>query len=105
MSLLRGLYLVLAAIGASLPIFQYMEWARYDWSTEERLTSLWFVVHAVESLAPETVVMLGALIIWIIAEVAVRRNLTALVAIPVALLLGVACGFPLYLFLRTRPVA
>ena len=35
---------------------------------------------------------------------AVRRNWSALVAIPATFLIGVSCGLPLYLFLRTRPV-
>jgi hypothetical protein len=46
-----------------------------------------------------------ALTIWIVAEVAARRNWLALVAIPATFAIGVSCGLPLYLFLRTRPVA
>ena len=41
---------------------------------------------------------------WIVAEVAVRRNWSALWAIPATALFGPGCGLPLYLFLRTRPV-
>ena len=45
-----------------------------------------------------------ALTLWIIAEVAVRRNWEALLAIPATYLVGVSFGLPLYLFLRSRPV-
>ncbi|MCP3971721.1 MAG: DUF2834 domain-containing protein [Rhodobacteraceae bacterium] len=46
----------------------------------------------------------AALCVWIVAETWVRRNWWALVAIPATFLVGLSCGLPLYLFLRTRPV-
>lgn len=47
----------------------------------------------------------AALSLWVLAETWVRRNWIALVAIPLACLVGLGCGLPLYLFLRTRPVS
>ena len=44
------------------------------------------------------------LTILIIAEVAVRRNFLSLIAIPATFCIGVSCGLPLYLFLRTAPI-
>ena len=44
------------------------------------------------------------LTIWIIAETWVRKNWIALLAIPATFCIGVSCGLPLYLFLRSRPV-
>ena len=44
------------------------------------------------------------LTVWVIAEVAVRRNWLALIAIPATFGIGVSCGLPLYLFLRSAPV-
>jgi len=44
------------------------------------------------------------LTVWIIAEVSVRRNWRALIAIPATFCIGVSCGLPLYLFLRSAPV-
>ena len=44
------------------------------------------------------------LTIWIVAEVAVRWNWSGLLAIPATFCIGVRCGLPLYLFLRTRPI-
>ena len=46
----------------------------------------------------------GLLTIWVLAEVAVRRNWVGLLAIPATFCIGVSCGLPLYLFLRTAPV-
>jgi hypothetical protein len=43
-----------------------------------------------------------ALTVWIIAETGVRKNWLALWGIPATWCIGVSCGLPLYLFLRTR---
>ena len=46
-----------------------------------------------------------ALTVFVISEVSVRRNWIALWAIPATFCIGVSCGLPLYLFLRTRPIS
>ncbi|AXC48793.1 DUF2834 domain-containing protein [Paracoccus suum] len=43
------------------------------------------------------------LVVWSGLEVMVRRNWLALLTWP-ALLLGMGCALPLYLFMRSRPV-
>jgi len=45
-----------------------------------------------------------ALTVWVVAETTVRRNWLALIVLPVTLGIGISCGLPLYLYLRTRPV-
>jgi hypothetical protein len=43
--------------------------------------------------------------IWILAEVYVRKDYwVAPIAIAVTFALGLPCGLPLYLYLRTRPI-
>jgi len=44
-----------------------------------------------------------ALAVWCLAEVYVRKNWVALAALPATWALGIGCGLPLYLFLRTAP--
>ena len=44
-----------------------------------------------------------ALTVWIVVETASRRTWAHLVAIPATFCIGVSCGLPLYLFLRSRP--
>lgn len=44
-----------------------------------------------------------ALGVWCVAETMVRRNWAALIAVP-ALMLGVGCALPLYLFMRSARV-
>lgn len=50
-------------------------------------------------------VTLSAFALWATAETWVRRNWIALIAVLLGAGLGLAVGLPLYLFLRTRPVA
>jgi hypothetical protein len=40
----------------------------------------------------------------VLAETLVRKNWEALLAIPATFMIGVSCGLPLYLFLRSRSV-
>ncbi|MRX49124.1 DUF2834 domain-containing protein [Paracoccus sp. S-4012] len=46
----------------------------------------------------------AVLVVWCGLETQVRRNWEALLTLP-ALILGTGCALPLYLFLRSRPVA
>ena len=68
------------------------------------LIDAWYVNAATTGLTWDLTIAALALTLWIVAEVRVRRNWLALVAIPATFGIGVSCGLPLYLFLRTRPV-
>jgi len=72
--LIRWIYLALAVWGAIHPMYYFVQWF---------MAEGW-------SLS--------------VAEVAVRRNFIALVAIPATFCIGVSCGLPLYLFLRAKPI-
>ena len=49
-------------------------------------------------------IALAALAIWCLVETMVRRNWLALLTFP-AMMLGIGCALPLYLFLRSRRIA
>jgi len=84
MSLLRAVYLALAAWGAA--------WAGLNlWSGQGI------------RLGGDVLVAEIALFVWCMAEVYVRKNWEALIALPATFGLGIGCGLPLYLFLRTAP--
>ena len=68
------------------------------------MVDAWHVNNATSGLVWDLTVAAVTLTIWIIAEVATRRNWIALIAIPAAFCIGVSCGLPLYLFLRSAPV-
>jgi hypothetical protein len=104
MSRLRIVYLLLAIWGAVHPMLYFHGWLaahQFDLTT---LLAAWTANDAVTGLSLDLVISAVALIVWILAEVAVRRNFGALWAVPATLFIGVSCGLPLYLFLRTRPV-
>lgn len=96
---LRLIYLGLATLGAVQPVRQVL--AAFS-AHGAGLAGAW---PAGLGLAPDMVIAAIALTVWIIAETAVRRNWLALIAIPATFAIAVSCGLPLYLFLRTRPVA
>lgn len=104
MSVLRLLYLGLAIWGAVHPMMYFVAWFQANGADFAGLLDLWTANDAVTGLGLDLMIAAIALILWILAEVAVRRNWSALIAIPATCLIGVSCGLPLYLFLRTRPV-
>ena len=89
MPILRLIYLSVAIVGTILPIRGFL--------TEPTLS--------VSGFSTDMAITAAALTVWIIAEVYVRRDYwVALVCIPAIFAIGVSCAFPLYLFLRTRPI-
>jgi len=101
------IYLVLAVAGTVLPVwFNLSVLVRTDWATLLQITdwrayadSYYLTIHW------DLIIASLAIIVWVSAEVAVRRNWVALIAIPATVLIGISSGLPLYLFLRTRPLA
>lgn len=104
MSPLRMLYLALAVWGTIHPMYYFIGWFNENgWSLME-MVDAWHANLATSGLVWDLTVAAVALTVWIIAEVATRRNWIGLLAIPATFGIGVSCGLPLYLFLRTRPV-
>ncbi|WP_163849002.1 DUF2834 domain-containing protein [Pseudooceanicola aestuarii] len=104
MPVLRMAYLALAIWGAIHPMAWLVTWfADQGWSLAGLLTA-WQVNAATTGLVWDLMIAAIALTLWILAEVALRRNWIALLAIPATMFIGVGCGLPLYLFLRSRPV-
>ena len=68
------------------------------------LIDAWYVNASTTGRVWDLTIAATALTVWIIAETVVRKNWLALVAIPATFCIGVSCGLPLYLFLRTRGV-
>jgi hypothetical protein len=104
MSPLRMIYLGLAVWGAIHPMYYFIQWFQTNGYDIMAMIDAWHANAASSGLVWDLTIAAIALTVWIIAEVATRRNLIALVAIPATFCVGVSCGLPLYLFLRTRPV-
>ena len=105
MSGLRVLYLLLALWGAVHPMYWFVTHMQETGTGLSGLIDAWYVNASTTGLTWDLTIAAVTLTVWIVAEVSVRKNWTALVAIPATFCIGVSCGLPLYLFLRTRPVA
>ncbi|MGC1503440.1 MAG: DUF2834 domain-containing protein [Sulfitobacter sp.] len=104
MSSLRMIFLGLAVWGAVHPMYYFITWFSENGLDIMGMVEAWHVNTATSGLVWDLTIAAIALTVWIVAEVAVRRNWGALIAIPATFLIGVSCGLPLYLFLRTAPV-
>lgn len=104
MTPIRMIYLALAIWGAIHPMFYFIRWFRENTWDIMAMVDAWHVNDATSGLVWDLTVAAVALTVWIIAEVFARRNWSGLIAIPATFCIGVSCGLPLYLFLRSRPV-
>jgi hypothetical protein len=104
MSPLRMVYLALAVWGAIHPMYYFVQWFMANGFDIMAMVDAWHVNAASSGLVWDLTVAAVTLTVFIIAEVAVRRNWSGLLAIPATFCIGVSCGLPLYLLLRTRPI-
>ncbi|MEL7163996.1 MAG: DUF2834 domain-containing protein [Pseudomonadota bacterium] len=104
MSVLRLIYLALAIWGSIHPMYYFVSWFQENGWSIMAMVDAWHVNNATSGLVWDLTIAAVALTVFIIAEVAVRRNWLALIAIPATFCIGVSCGLPLYLFLRSRPI-
>ncbi len=104
MSPLRMIYLGLAVWGAIHPMAHVLPWLQENRWNLGALPAAWHANAATTGLVWDLTIAAIALCVFVLAETWVRRNWVALVAIPATFCIGLSCGLPLYLFLRTRPV-
>jgi hypothetical protein len=105
MSRLRMAYLALALWGAVHPMAYFVTWFVLQGGVDlGAMIEAWHVNAATSGLVWDLTISALALTLWVLAETSVRKNWLALIAIPATFCIGVSCGLPLYLFLRTRPV-
>lgn len=104
MSFLRLIYLALAIWGAVHPMYYFVTWFQAEGWDLGKMVEAWHANAASSGLVWDLTIAAVALTVFIIAEVSVRRNWIALIAIPATFGIGVSCGLPLYLFLRSAPV-
>ncbi|MGB0499527.1 MAG: DUF2834 domain-containing protein [Rubricella sp.] len=99
---LRLTYLALAILGTIVPMFYFVSWFNeFGWSLAG-MVEAWNVNNATTGLVYDLTIAAVALTIWIIAESIARKDWWGLAAVPTIYCIGVSCGLPLYLFLRSR---
>lgn len=103
--MIRWVYLGLAVWGAIHPMYYFVQWFQSEGWNLMAMVDAWHVNAATSGLVWDLTIAAVALTVFIVSEVAVRRNFVALIAIPATFCIGVSCGLPLYLFLRAKPIA
>ena len=103
MTPLRAVFLALAVWGAIHPMYYFVSWFNANGWSLAGLIDSWDVHDGTHGLVWDLTIAAIALTVWVIAEAVKTRNWIALSAVPATFCIGVSCGLPLYLFLRTRP--
>ncbi len=100
MSKLRMFYLVMSIIGAVVPMIFVLGWAQGNALTG--LLSAWAASGASAGLMWDLILSASVFAVFALSECIARRDYFPLVALPATVMIGLSCGLPLYLFLRTR---
>ena len=101
---LRHFWLACAVFGAVWPMMAFLPYLSSNgWDLNEMIAR-WMENDAVLGVTRDMLVTAIVFNLWILAEVAVRRNWSALLAIPATWCIGVSCGLPLYLYFRSKPI-
>ncbi len=103
MSKMRATYLLLAVVGAVLPMSYLAPWIVENGLSVGGLITAWQQNAAATGLFWDLVISAFVLTIWVLADTLPRNNRLPLLAIPATFLIGVSCGLPLFLYLRTGP--
>ena len=105
MTPLRMIYLALAVWGAVHPMYWFVSYMRETGTGLSGLIDAWYVNASTTGLTWDLTIAAITLTVWIIAETVTRKAWVGLLAIPATYCIGVSCGLPLYLFLRSRRAA
>ena len=101
---MRPVWLALALWGAVHPMYWFVTYLSQNGYSFGAMIDAWYVNASTTGLVWDLTIAAITLTVWILFEAITRRNWAALVAIPATFCIGVSCGLPLYLWLRSRPV-
>ena len=99
---MRYVFLLLAIVGTVLPMYYFVSWFEEFGYDLGAMVEAWNVNDATTGLVYDLTVAAVTLLIWIIYETVTTKRWLNLVAIPATFCIGVSCGLPLYLWLRSR---
>lgn len=103
MSPLRLVYLALAIWGAIHPMYWFVTYMVETGTGLSGLIDAWYVNASTTGLTWDLIIAAITLTVWILVETWTRKAWIGLIAIPATYCIGVSCGLPLFLFLRSRP--
>jgi hypothetical protein len=99
---IRWVFLALAVWGAIHPMYWFLTYMSETGTGLSGLIDAWYVNASTTGLTWDLTIAAIALTVWIIVETARSKAWVNLIAIPAIFGIGVSCGLPLYLFLRSR---
>jgi len=103
MTPLRILWLALAIWGSVHPMYWFITWfVQNEWSLMA-MVDAWHANAATTGLVWDLTIAAVALTLFVLVETWQTRRFLGLLAIPATFCIGVSCGVPLYLFLRSAP--
>ena len=102
MTPIRMIYLVLAVWGAVHPMYWFVRHMHETGTGLSGLIDAWYVNASTTGLTWDLTIAAIALTLWVMVETMQRRAWRNLIVIPATFCIGVSCGLPLYLFLRSR---
>ena len=98
----RAIFAALALWGAIHPMYWFVSYMNQTGTGLSGLIDAWYVNAATTGLTWDLTIAALTLTVWVLFEALPRRNWLALAAIPATFAIGVSCGLPLYLLLRSR---
>ena len=98
---LRFIYLILAIWGSIHPMYYFISWFNENGYNIISMIDAWHANSATSGLVWDLTIAAVTLTVFIVIEVVRHRNWIELAAIPATFGIGVSCGLPLFLFLRT----
>lgn len=99
---MRIVFLALAVWGAIHPMSYFIAWFNANGYDLMAMVDAWHANAASSGLVWDLTIAAVTLTIWVLVETIRTRLWLGLIAIPVTFFIGVSCGLPLYLFLRSR---
>lgn len=99
---MRLFYLIAAVVGAVVPMYYFVSWFQANTWSLTAMAEAWNVNDAATGLTYDLTIAAVVLTVWCVAETLRRRAWLNLLAIPATFCIGVSCGLPLYLWLRSR---
>ena len=99
---MRMIYLVLAIWGAVHPMYYFIIWFQAEGLNLALMVQAWHTNAASSGLVWDLTIAATTLTIWILYEVFQSQKYISLIAILVTFGIGVSCGLPLYLYLRSQ---
>ena len=100
---MRMIYLALAFWGAVHPMYYFVSWFQVEGLNLGLMVAAWHANAASSGLVWDLTIAATTLTVWILYEVSQTRNYGHLISILAIFGIGVSCGLPLYLYLRTKP--